>query len=519
MTTKPYRPWSPDQPFLLPPSPSDWLPEKHFVYFLLDVLPELDLKPIEVKLQAKDPRGVLPYPPVFMVGLLLYAYCRGVFSSRRIECAIMERVDFRVLAGGLSPDHATIARFRRAHLEELKALFLQILKICEGAGLAGVGRVALDGSKFRANASKHKAMSYGCMVKKEAELQEQINKLLEAAEDTDQTEDDEYGEGAGDQDIPVELARRQTRLAKIRAAKSALEDGARQARAARLEELAEGNDSRAADEGLSSKERKAARTRAENQRSDAQQLREQKATMKDDDEDDNSSDKSDPSDHDPSDESAPLPSRKVRHTTDGAPHDKAQRNFTDPDSSIMEHKGGFEQSYNAQVVANDCQVIVATGLSNCASDTNHMQPMIERTVSNVGIPDVALADAGYWSPANAAHSEGLGIATYIATGRAAKVEAEAEAMAEAAGTDPPADLGPRERMRTKLRTPEGRDTYCARKWMVEPVFGQIKGAMGFRTFSMRGLEAARGEWGFVCGCHNLRKLFACWKRNGGLLPA
>ena len=564
MSTKQYRPWAPDQPYLLPPSPSEWLPKTHFVYFLLDVLGTLDLKPIEAKIQAKDPRGNLPHPPLFMVGLLLYAYCRGVFSSRKIERAIMERVDFRVLAGGLAPDHVTIARFRRDYLPELGTLFLQVLKLCEQVGLARFGRVALDGSKLLANASKHKAMSYEYMQRREAELKREIDELLRQAETTDGAEDEEYGEGQCAKDIPDELARRHARLAKILEAKAALEEGARQARAEHLEALAEGNDARAEDESLSSGERKAARTRARKQRSEAQGLRGTDEPARgqrarddesgpdagaaqgdepapDDDADadagadqgdkpadepapeagadadadqgDESADESDAATAHAQATAAEMPSRKVNHTAEGKPDKRAQRNFTDPDSSIMEHKGGFVQAYNGQVISNEEQVVLAHGLSNCGADTHHMQPMMDRVIDHIGTPDTALADAGYWSPGNAGYCEDKGIDAYIATSRESKIKADQS------GPDPPPLADPLERMRSKLRTPKGREEYRDRKWMVEPVFGQIKAAMGFRTFTMRGLEAARGEWGFVCTCHNLRKLYGKWMANGGLIPA
>ncbi len=552
MPIKPYRLWSPDQPYFLPPSPSEWLPKTHFVYFLLDVLDTLDVGPIEMQLQAKDLRGNLPYPPQYMVGLLLYAYCRGVFSSRKIERAIEERVDFRVLSGGLRPDHVTISRFRRNYLSQLSALFLDILRLCEQAGLASIGRVALDGSKVKANASKHKAMSYEYMRRRETELEKEIAALLLQAAATDGAEDEEYGEGQRPQDIPEELARRQARLSKIREAKAALEEGARQARAAKLEALARGNDARGEDDKLSAKARKAARTRAQKQRREAERLRgvsgstprgEEEASKTDDVDEGGGSSQDAGSEMesgevvsaaheesteqaaptapnaagavDEKDGKAEMPTRSVKSTMEGQPDKKAQRNFTDPDSSIMSSKGGFEQAYNGQVVSNEEQVILAHGLSNSGSDTNYFQPMFNRVLANIGLPAIGLADAGYWSPDNAAYSASIGMDAHIATSRESKLKK----AAEESGLDPPQAARPLDQMRSKLRSPEGREAYRARKWIVEPVFGQIKEAMGFQTFTMRGLEAARGEWGFVCACHNLRKFYRQWLANGEVVPA
>jgi len=302
-----------------------------------------------------------------------------------------------------------------------------------------------------------------------------------------------------------------------------VEEDARQARAAHLVALAEGNEARTEDDSLSASERKAAQTRAQNQRSEAERINEA-GESKGGEEDDEPTDKPGPDGNATTvnDTKAEMPSHEVKHTTDGAPHEKAQRNFTDPDSSIMEHKGGFEQAYNGQVVANDQQVILSHGLSNCAADTKHLPPMIDRTIENVGTPEKALADAGYWSPENAAYCEENGVDAYIATSRESKNREDnrtgnqQQDRQQESGVDPPPPPAPLEQMRSKLRTPEGREEYRARKWMVEPVFGQIKGAMGFRMFTMRGLEAARGEWGFVCACHNLRKLYRRWLAPGEL---
>jgi len=236
---KTYRPWSPDQPFLLPPDPCSWLPEHHLVHFVLDLVGQLDISAIEDAIQDKDARGERPYAPRMMLGLLLYAYCSGVFSSRRIERRTYEDVAFRYLAAGQHPDFSTICSFRRTHLQAIKGFFVQVLRICRHAGLAKLGHVSFDGSKVLANASKHKAMSYGRMKEEEERLRKEIADLLQQAERQDASDDERFGPDTAEVDLPAEMRRREDRLACIRAAGAALEEEARAERLRQLREQAE----------------------------------------------------------------------------------------------------------------------------------------------------------------------------------------------------------------------------------------------------------------------------------------
>lgn len=352
---KSYRPWEPRQAFLLPPSPCQWLPEDHLVYFLLDVIDELDLGEIEAHYEAKDRRGTQPYPPALMVALLLYGYCVGVFSSRKMERATYENVAFRVLAGGQHPHFTRINAFRKTHLPALQGLFKQVLLLCRKAGLVKLGHVALDGTKIQGNASKHKAMSYDHMQELERRLETEIASLLAQAEQADTEDDARLGRGQPDEDVPAELKRRQERLRRLRQAKEELEQEARLARATHLRELAEANDA-SVKTAPTAKERKASTTRAANQRAKADAL----APESDDD---------DP----PFVTKDGLPKHRPPTTTDGTPKPQAQRNFTDPDSRIMESGGAFLQGFNCQaVVDSGHQVIVAASVTNQPPDNGNL---------------------------------------------------------------------------------------------------------------------------------------------------
>ena len=465
----------------------DWLPEGHLAYFILDVVGQLDLSTIESKIQAKDARGTRPYSPSMMVALLIYGYSMGVRSSRKIERATHEDVAFRVLAGGDHPDHTRISEFRRAHLKAFKELFRQALRMCQKAGLVKLGRVAIDGTKVQANASKHKAMSYERMQQLEARLEKEIDELLAQAEQVDADEDARFGPGQREEDLPEELQRRQTRLERLRQAKAELEAEARQSRAAVLREQA-----RRARESVQGAEsgpmRKFHQTRAQRLTKQAKQL-----------------DGSDGDDGSPPSGSGELPGHRVRTRRDGTPHPKAQRNFTDPDSRIMESAGTFLQAYNCQAaVAGSGQIIVAEDLTNQAPDNGNLDPMIEQVEANCGaVPDKASADAGYWRRDVAAACTQLGTEVYVATERRRHWDRD-DTLTEG---EPPEGVDAREAMRWKLRTEEGRQIYAERKSIVEPVFGQIKEVRGFRRFLLRGLEKAGGEWSLMCATHNLLKLF------------
>jgi transposase len=453
---KTFKPYLLDQWYLLPPSLREWLPEGHLAYFISDVVGTLDLTPIFQAYEHEDDRGQPPYHPAMMVTLLLYAYCTGKPSSRRIEKATWEEVPFRVLAAGHHPDHDSFAEFRRQHLKALAGLFAQVLSMCRRAGLVKVGVVALDGTKVKANASKHKAMSYGRMGEAEARLVAEVDRLLAEAEAVDAEEDARYGKGRRGDELPAELARRESRLAKIREAKESLE---REARA--------------------EAERKAAEARA---KIAVREEKERRTGKK-------------PGGRPPA---APDPEKTV-------PEAKAQRNFTDPESRIMKDGAtkSFVQAYNAQAaVDGDSQVIVACAVTQEANDKRQLAPMVEKVARNLGKKPVRLlADAGYFSEEALADGRLAGIDLYVPPDRRKHGDADPDA-----GEPRPGESAAG-RMRARLGTPEGRAAYAARKAIVEPVFGQIKEPRGFRRFSFRGLARVAAEWDLVCLTHNLLKLF------------
>jgi transposase len=447
-----------NQMLLLPPSLHDWLPERHLARFLVDVVAALDLSAIYASYDEKDGRGQSAYAPEMMLRVLLYGYATGVCSSRKIEARTYDDVAFRFLSADEHPDHDTIAEFRKRHLKALAGLFTQALLLCEKAGLVKLGHVAIDGTKIMANASKHKAQSYARMGETEQRLKAEIEALLKQAEDVDAAEDAEYGKGRRGDELPDELARRESRLKKIAQAKAELEQEARE---------------------------KAERERVEAEAKLAARRDEEKRTGK-------KKRGREPEVPDP-DKAAPDP--------------KAQRNFTDPESRIMPdgaNKGSFLQGYNAQAaVDSTVQVIVAAEVTQETNDRQQLLPMLEQVEENMGRkPDAVSADTGYWSEANATDESVAEIDLHIATGRMKHGEA-----IETVNGPPPEQATVKEKMRHKLRTEAGRSIYKMRKAIVEPVFGQIKERRGFRRFSLRGLENVRCEWKLVCLTSNLRKLF------------
>ncbi len=492
---KSYRPWSPDQPYLLPPSPRDWLPEDHLARFVLEVIDVLDLSAIEDAIQEKDPRGERPYNPRMMLALLVYGYCTGVFSSRKIERRTYEDVAFRYLAGGQHPEFSTICTLRRTHLAAIEGLFAQVVRLSQRAGLVKLGHVSFDGTKVHANASKHKAMSYDRMVADEARLQAEIRHLLQRAERQDAADDERLGVGASEIDLPAELRRRNERLARIQAAKAALEEEARVARAEQLREQAERARAAAA-QATSEAERDRALARASRREAAAAAV-ESKA-------DSTAEDQEAEDDEEPPATVWALPTHTPKVTQEGLPKPSAQRNFTDPDSRIMERGGEILQAYNCHAgVDGDSQIIVAQGTSNQAPDTYYLVPMLQRLHVNTGLlPPVVTADAGFWAPANATWCEDHGIDAYISTQRQRHSAAQ---TTENLPTEPP--VTPQHKMRAKVASPEGQKIYRRRKCIPEPVFGQIKQAMGFRRFSLRSKKKVQGEWALVCTCHNIRKLW------------
>jgi transposase len=489
MPEKQFRDWNPDQPFLLPPSLQEWLPEDHPVYMMLDILEELDVSAIDRKYQEKDPRGTRPYAPKMMVGLLLYGYSVGIRSSRKLERATYEDIPFRVLTAGNHPDHSRISEFRRKHLDELEDLFLQVFQICQRMGLVELGNVALDGTKVQASASKHKAMSYERMLEEEERLKEEIEQMLEEAEAVDTEEDERFGrENRGDE-LPEELERRRDRLEKIQEAKADLEKEAKQGRAEEVQAKADRAKQRA-ETHESKRERKRSETLAEKWDKQAEQLKKEASGQA-------GEEAGDP------ETSEGMPKHRPRTETDGTPESKAQRNFTDPDSRIMEKGGEFLQGYNCQLLVDEAnQIIVAQGVTNNAADNGNFGPMVEKgTETAEASPEAVLADSGYWSEEAPDEAKACGTEAYIATGR----QPHGKKTPTRSG-DPPEETTAQERMSHKLRTREGLDRYALRKSIVEPVNGQIKEIGGFRRFGLRGYEKVRREWALVCTGHNLKKL-------------
>ncbi len=423
---KSYRTYLPEQDLLLPPSLRDWLPENHLTHFVSDVVDQLDLRAIE-SVYEEDERGQPPYHPRMMTKILIYGYCVGVFSSRKIQKKLVEDVGFRMLAAGNEPDFRTISDFRKLHLQALQGLFDQVLQITLRAGAMKLGRVVLDGSKVKANASKHRAMSYGRMREDEKRLKEEVQKLLQQAENVDAEEDARYGRDRTGDEWPAELARRETRLQKIQQAKRALEERARE---------------QAQREGQSVEQAK--------------------------------------------------------------PEEKAQYNFTDPESRLMKGADGFVQAYNAQIaVEPDFQLIVGQRVTPAANDKQQMVPTVEAIRQQAGQkPEEVLIDSGYCSEPNLKYLEKEKIEGFVATDRELHRDQKQ-----------PCPRGPLlrgasrvDRMRRKLQTQAGAAVYATRKTIVEPVFGQIKQARGFRQFLLRGLEKVQGEWAMVCLTHNILKL-------------
>lgn len=435
MTTS-YRPYAPKQILLLPPSPQDWLPEGHLAYFISDAVDVLDLSAFYAR-YAGDGRRCQPYEPSMMVKVLVYAYASGVFSSRKIARRLEEDVAFRVLAAGNFPSHRTLREFRRVHLAEFSSLFVQIVRLAHESGLVRLGRVGIDGTKVKANASKHKAMSYKRMGEQETKLQAQIEALTHEAENQDEAEDRRYGVERRGDELPEELARREKRLAAIQAAKARLEARQRE------------------------RDAKAGR-------------------------------------HVDQDGQTRGPGGGQCKRDFGAVPDKAQDNFTDPESRIMKTGHGFEQCYNAQAAIDEgSQLIIATEVGQNANDTERLIPVVDAIQSNVGsLPQMTLADAGYASEANFAALEVRGAAACVSlAGRNGRVPKR----------DPQRHPATH-RMANRLATPEGQADYRRRKVIPEPVFGWIKQAIGFRTFSLRGLIKVAAEWNLVCIAVNLRRM-------------
>ena len=428
-----FRPCAPDQSLLFPPCPRDWLPEGHLAFFIADSVAALDLHAFYAAYEG-DGRRNQPFDPQMMVTVLLYAYATGTFSSRRIARKLEEDVAYRVLAAGNFPAHRTIAEFRQQHLAAFEALFVRVVQLAREAGVVQLGALAVDGSKIKANASKHKAMSYGRLRQEEQRLRDEIAALLAKANAVDVAEDAEHGPDVRGDELPAELQRREARLAKIAAAKERLE--ARQAE----------------------EDRQKGRT--------------------------------------------PDDGRKGRGSKPfarefGVPPDDAQDNFTDPESRIMKASHGFDQCYNGQIAVDEAtQLIVATGVTNCAADNAELLPLIDRSQATLGgSPPEVLADAGYRGEATFQTLEARGVTAYISLGHEVRP----------AKPPNPAHVAT-QRMAARLASETGRARYRRRKAIVEPVLGWIKEVLGFRRFSLRGVAKVRGEWNVICLAVNLKRL-------------
>jgi transposase len=442
--SKTYREWSPNQSYLFPPSPRDWLPEDDLVYFLLDTIATIDLAPLFAHYE-RELRGQPPFHPRMMVARLLYGYATGTRSSRQIMRRCRTDVAGRIIVGEDIPDFRTISDFRKTHLAQLEALFVEVLKLCALAGLAKVGTVALDGTKVKANASRHKAMSYERMKGEEQRLKGEVARLLAEAEATDAAEDAAHGPDRSGDELPEELARRQGRLAKIRQAKAMLEERARK-------EAAE----------------EAARREAEGE----------------------APPKTAPAD------AVPGPKDQINFT------DPESRIMKVADK-------GWDQCGNAQAVADEAQIILAADVTDQANDKRQALPMMDQARANLDAAGVeqaigaGLMDSGYYSEANTAGLERRGIDPYVATERLK----HGEEIPPVPRGRIPKDLSAKQRMARKLRTKKGRKEYAKRKGIIEPIFGQVKQVLGFRQFSLRGLAAMRAEWRLMCAVHNLLKLW------------
>jgi transposase len=435
--------------FLLPPSVDEWLPERHLARFVVEVIERLDLRAMSGSYRGS---GSASYHPKVLLGLLVYGYATGVFSSRKLERATYDSVAFRFIAANDHPDHDTLAAFRRRFQAEIKGLFAQVLLVAREMGVLKMGTVALDGTKLHANASRHSALSYEHAGKIEAQLKAEVADLMAKAEAADQAD---LPDGFS---IPEELARREERLRKLAEARAKIEARAKEGHA---------------------------REQAEHEAKLAARAAKQESTGK-------------------------KPGGRPPSPPAAGPSPTDQINLTDEDSRIMPVAGGgFEQCYNAQaVVAAGSLLVVAAEVVQAPNDKQQLEPMVAKLSAlpdEVARPDRLLADSGYFSSANVESCGTAGIEPLIAIGRQSHYPPLSERMAEA--PSPPAHPTPVEAMGHRLATPEGKKLYALRKQTVEPVFGIIKSILGFRQFSMRGLDKVRGEWSLVTMAWNLKRMF------------
>lgn len=423
----------------------DALPADHLARYIVSVVSLLDLSEIYAKYSKQ---GGMPYVPEMLLGLLLYGYATGTYSSRKIERGTYEQIPFRYIAGNMHPDHDTINEFRKENLEELKGLFVEVLLMAHMMGYVKLGNISVDGTKVHADASKSKAMSYGRIGQLEKRLEQEIEQLFKLAEEMDGT--------GNDFEIDKEVQRRRSTLSTLAEAKAVLES-----RAAERDAIAEAE----------YKEKMAAR-----------KAKEERTGKK-------------------------IGGRKPKAPKTG-PKDKDQYNFTDPESRIMKNgnKKGFEQSYNGQAaVEHESRLIVGNTLSNHPNDKLEAIPAVDAIPIELGVPNAAALDNGYMSPTNIAGLEKRGITPYIATGRDSHYF-DLDSLFADEPEPPPDNANHIIKMIYSLKTAAGKAIYKLRKSTVEPVFGIIKEIMGFRQFSLRGLAAAAGEWNLVCFAYNLKRL-------------
>ena len=440
-----------DQPYLLPPSLQDWLPENHLARLVAGVVEELDLSGIYEQYERKDGRGLAAYHPMMLTRVLLYGYCIGKRSSRQLEKATYEDVAIRYLAADQHPDHDTIAAFRQEHLTALASLFVQVLRLCRRVGLTKLSQVSIDGTKMRANASRRQSKPYRQLQSEEQELMEQVSEILGQAAQADAAEDEQYGKGRRGEELPEDLNTAEKRLAKIRAAKAALEEEAR----SRHEQAR--------------REREAA---AGKPRNEAQRKRWQRARSPE-------------------------------------PNPEAKGNLVDPDSRVMMNSGraGFIQGYNAQIaVDTDSHVIVAATITQQEHDKQQLVPVVEAIRRMTGRkPAVIAADSGYWSSEAVEHQSLRGIRVLVPP--------DAGHTRQLTSSSPRTEAA--QLMRRKLAHSSGRKSYARRKGSVEPVFGTLKEHRGYRRFLFRGDAKVSAEWQLICAAHNIRKLCAsAVPRNG-----
>lgn len=450
---KKYRRYDPEQVFLLPPDIRDWLPDGHLALFVSDCVDNLDLSGIFEYYEGSE-RGNPPYHPAMMTKVLLYAYCIGKSSSRKICNALYEDVAFRVLGAGNFPDYRTISEFRRIHIDALSKLFVQVLDMCERAGLVKLGVVALDGTKVKANASIDKNRTHDALSEEERRLREKVDEMFQKAQEIDDLEDKMYGRDKRGDELPDGFRTRKERLERIKKAKEELEQRQKEKEQEYMEKLAE---------------------REQKENESGKKLRGRKPK--------------------------PLDEKMDKDT---------KRNTTDPDSRIMKTRKGYVQGYNAQIAVDcDSQIIVGADVTQEENDLHQLVPMMEQVKENTGrMPDKGTMDAGYWHEDQIQQIQDQ-TDLYVATTKDWKQRKALKKQPPPRGRIPK-NITPRDRMERKLRTKKGKTTYKQRGSTVEPAIGQTKEARGYRQFLLRGIHKVKGEWSLICIGHNMLKL---WRHN------